>query len=152
MYTGILGYISFNLRQQSYYEKIKLSSSKRSVESSCIPDNFKKSFDYKAFFEFDFVRINNFIFKNGFYIFKIKEGSKYQFNKIISISSNEEEVYFLIEMELFEFINELNSYKHVNLIKNSFSILSLTDIFYEPIEPYIINNEIYLCPFYRYNE
>ena len=90
-----------------------------------------------------------FSYKKGCYIYDRQTHNKHFFWEIAQIFKVSDEIFVRAISKAFEYIPKYHSFRNICTQKPTYSIISVSEIWTEPIEPYKINEEIFICPPYK---
>lgn len=93
-----------------------------------------------------------FHYKIGFYIYESKSSHSHVFYLVKNIFFTGDSMVLYCSGKDFEYIPENHVYVELPTKKVSCHLIDASDIWINPIEPYMIDGELYLCPEYRYFE
>ena len=93
-----------------------------------------------------------FSYKIGYFIYDQQAGHQHFFWEITHIFQTDDDFHIRGQRQIFEYVENLHSYKRIDSPKSTHSIIDVSEIWIEPIEPYTINSDLYICPPYKFFE
>ena len=148
MFTGALYKYSYIFSDENIQEDLITSSRLNLAIESSILRSIESTYS-GLIINLAKCKFYGFLYKIGFFVFINVSETKSTFGHITHIFEVRNQYIIRVSLKKFVYLPNFHAFKMIDTPKSSFIFIEISDVWNEPMEPYELDGDLYICPPYK---